>query len=82
MAKRYEIIQSLGRNLLTLIQARVIPMTILDYKTYYEEYLDELQTNNEASSKKIISTKHDISLRKVQRIVEFMEENTSVKQMS
>lgn len=82
MAKRYEIIQGLGRNLLTLIQARVIPMTILDYKTYYEEYLDELQSNSEASSKKIISTKHDISLRKVQRIVEFMEENTNVKQMS
>jgi len=82
MAKRYEIIQSLGRNLLTLIQIGVIPITILDKKTIYEDYLVYLKDNDPAESKKIISAIHDIRLREAQRIVAFMEENTGVKKMT
>lgn len=82
MARRYEVIKSLGRNLLTLIQIGIVPIHILDRKTIYEEYLQYLENNSPAESKKIISAKYDIRLREAQRIVAFMEENTGVKEMT
>jgi hypothetical protein len=82
MATRYEIIKNLGRNFLVLIQNGIISITLLEHKTMYEDYLDELNSNNVTKSVSNISIKYDVSMRKIFRIVAYMEQKTTDKTMS
>ena len=76
MDSRYQIIQNLGRDFLILIQNGIISVTLLEHKTMYEDYLDELKNNDRSYSKNKISTKYDISLRQMNRVIAYMEQNT------
>jgi len=55
-----------------------VPMHILDYKVYYEAYLENMRLQNitgKAKTSKAISDvsgKYDISRRQMERIVKFM----------
>ena len=82
MAIRYDIINSLGRDFLVLIQNGIVSVTLLEHKTMYEDYLDELKGNSRSYSKNKISTKYDISLRQMNRVIAYMEQNTSDVLMS
>ena len=75
MARRYDIIQKMDRKFLLLIQAGLIPTTLLDYKTLYEEYMQQLKENSKTVSVKNVSAKNDISMRTIFRIIAFMEQN-------
>lgn len=75
MVNRYDIINNLGRDFLLLIQNGIISVALLEHKTMYEDYLDELKINSKSQSKSKISNKYDISLRQINRIIAYMEQN-------
>lgn len=77
---RYQTITSLGDNLLKLVNKRLIPIHILDWKVYYEAYLAE----KESSAKSRIKTNKtqiiynlaghfDITERTLYNVIAFME---------
>lgn len=77
---RYETIVSLGDEFLKLVNSGLIPVTLLDWKVYYENYKHqfELQKKNFKKPLKheamhIAADNFDISKRHMQRVVTFME---------
>lgn len=77
---RYETIVNLGDEFLKLINSGIIPLTILDWKVYYEKYKQQLEIQRKYFKKpskteaiNIVSEEMDISKRQMFRVVSFME---------
>lgn len=77
---RYDYIISLGDNTLKLIAKSLVPLHILDWKVYYEAYLNELdlQKKNTGKVKKEdavlnVTATYDIGRRQLYNIIKFWE---------
>ncbi|KGO88092.1 hypothetical protein Q765_03290 [Flavobacterium rivuli WB 3.3-2 = DSM 21788] len=70
---RYEKITSLNDEFLSLIQVGFIPLHLLDWKVYYEAYLQEIKKSKTSEAINMIAANYDVSRRQVQRIVAYME---------
>jgi hypothetical protein len=78
---RYQTIASLGDTFLTLMGKGLIPVHLLDWKVYYEAYVNEyeLLLKEHGRPKKTHAAQHiahdfDISRRTMFYIISFMEE--------
>lgn len=77
---RYETILNLGDEFLKLVNKGLIPVSMLDWKVYYELYKQQLEIQNKNFRKprkiealSIAAEHYDISKRHMQRVVSFME---------
>lgn len=77
---RYDKIVNLGEEFLVLVQSGLVSIILLDWKVYYEYYINqmELQRKNFTKPRKIeamhlTADHYDLSKRHVERIVAFME---------
>ena len=77
---RYETIQSQQENILTLINKKFIPIHILDWKVYYEAYVQEMELLKNNFSKptkeeaiQSVMIRYDLSRKTVFNIINFME---------
>ena len=76
----YQTILNLGDNLLLLMNKSIIPITVLDYKVYYEAYLQqvEIQSGKDKKIKKIdivstVAENFKVSERLIYKVIAFME---------
>lgn len=77
---RYETIVSLKDDFIKLMGKNLIPVHILDWKTYYESYLQEIDYQKKNYTKPIkeeavmtVATRYDISRRSMYYVISFME---------
>jgi len=77
---RYETIVNNEKTILSLICKNIVPVHILDWKVYYEAYLQDLNNQKKNCSKvkvmeamKTVAANYDVSNRHMQRIVAYME---------
>jgi len=77
---RYETIQQLGEEFITLISKGFIPIHLLDWKVYYEAYLKEtdLRKQRQAKVRKThvacaIADEYNISERTMFTVIAFMQ---------
>jgi hypothetical protein len=70
---RYETITNLGEGFLKLISAGIVSVHLLDWKVYYEYYLQEAKKNKTSEAVNMVAANYDVSKRHVQRIVAYME---------
>lgn len=69
----YEKILNLGDEFLKLINIGLVPVTVLDWKVYYEAYKLELQRASKTEAACTVAVHYDISRRQMFRIISFME---------
>lgn len=69
----YETIIKQEQNILNLISIGVVPVQILDWKVYYEAYLEEINRVKKSEAVMIVGAKYDISCRMMYYIIKFME---------
>lgn len=77
---RYEAIQNLGDNFIKLMGKGLIPVHILDYKVYYEAYLQQLEYHKKNFKKagktvvaETVAEHYSISGRTMFTVIAFME---------
>lgn len=77
---RYETIVNLGDEFLKLINTGIIPVTILDWKVYYEKYNQQFEIQKRSfrrpskhEAMHMAALHFDISKRHMERVVTFME---------
>jgi len=71
---RYDRIISLGDEFLKLIKEGFISITVLDWKVYYEYYLEEVKRGNKKDHAALnTAVKYDISKRTVYSAIKWME---------
>lgn len=70
---RYETIKDLGEDFLKLINFGLIPVTILDWKVYYEAYTQEVKHYKKTEAALTVAAQYDISRRQMFRVIDFME---------
>lgn len=77
---RYETIVNLNDNFVKLMSTGLIPVHLLDWKVYYEAYLQELEVQKRNSYKikkteavETVAVNYDISKRQMFYVISFME---------
>jgi hypothetical protein len=70
---RYETIVNLKDDFLKLISIGLIPVHYLDWKVYYEYYLQEAKRSKASEAINMVAANYDVSKRHMQRIVAHME---------
>ena len=70
---RYETILNLGDGFLKLINSGIVSVHLLDWKVYYEYYLQESEKNKASEAINMVAANYDVSKRHMQRIVAYME---------
>ena len=77
---RYQIITSQEQTIISLMGIGIIPVQFLDWKVYYEEYLQQLEDLEKENTKALkgeamgyVAIKYNLSERQVQRVVKWME---------
>jgi hypothetical protein len=79
---RYQTITSLGDSFLTLMGKGIIPVHLLDWKVYYEAYLNRLKEERKTFIKvrkrEVVATvaaHYNISERMLFKVIAFMEKD-------
>jgi hypothetical protein len=77
---RYEIILKEEKSFLLLMSNSIVPVHILDWKVYYEAYLQDLERQKKYCTRvkvleaiETVAANYDIGKRQLYRIIEFME---------
>ena len=77
---RYNTLTSLGDNLVKLIAKSLVPVHILDYKVYYEAYLQQMEYHKKHFKKTgktavaaTVAEHYNISERTMFSVIAFME---------
>ncbi|WP_159799245.1 hypothetical protein [Flavobacterium sp. MK4S-17] len=77
---RYETIISLGEAFMKLINKGLIPIHILDWKVYYEAYVEEMEYQKKyfnkpkkTSAAGITAEKYKVTERTIFNVIAFME---------
>lgn len=71
---RYEKIKSLGDEFFKLIKAGLIPVHLLDWKVYYEAYIQHCEKEKPNEAACMVAAHYDISKRTTFRIIKYMKE--------
>ena len=70
---RYETILSLNENFLLLINKGLVPVHLLDWKVYYESYIEHCKIHKKYEAANIVAAHYDVSQRQMRRIVAYMK---------